>query len=126
MVVAQEEMVLALDLDLTAVIVLAEGGQENDDTDDRACDEQDYMVAGDTLENKDADNAVQRTCSAGGKDKAHANTLPVIGEVVEVEVDRHEEANAHKHELGATRAHMQLVVNEHVPVVVLQAQAWWE
>jgi hypothetical protein len=126
--VAQVEMWLALDR--TVVIVLAEGSQEEDTDEDRACDEQDYMEEGDILGNKDAGNAVQGTYSAGGKDKAHADMTPVVGHaaVMEVEVDRHEEANARNHELsaGAMNEHMQMVENGHEPVVVSPAQAWWE
>ena len=124
--VAQVEMWLALDR--TVVIVLVEGSQEEDTDEDRACDEQDYMEEGGILGNKDAGNAVQGTCSAGGKDKAHANMLPVIEHAAVVEVDRHEEASPHNHELGAGAmyAHMQMVENGHEPVAVSRAQAWWE
>jgi hypothetical protein len=120
------ELVLVL-LELTAVIVaVEEGGQEEHMDEDRACDAQDYTAEGDTLENKDADNEARDTCSAGGKDTEHVDTLPAIEHMVET--DKHEEANVHKHEpVVVMNVHMSLVVNEHESAaVVVRAQVWWE
>lgn len=122
LVVAQEELVLEL---TAANVLVEEAGQEEHMDDDRACDEQDYTAEGDILENKDADNEVQGTCSAGGKDKEHVDTLPAIEHIVEA--DKHEEANVHTHEQVMMNEHMSLVVNAHESVVVVvQAQVWWE
>jgi hypothetical protein len=119
LVVAQMVLVLAV------MVVLGEGSQGVDMHKDRARDEKDCKVEEDTPANKDVGNAVQRTYSAGGKDKEHVDTLSAIEhELVEV-ADKHEEVNVHKHESVMIHEQRSLVVNEHESVVVVHALVWW-